>query len=87
MCICSCWSRDHTLRITLLENFEVAPNPLEGGSEIQGGQLSYPEARLTLLLFFLFLGFAALAAGKSPSVAPELGDVCLIYGTWRTLRG
>lgn len=48
---------------------------------------SKAKSRLTLHLFFLFSGFAAVAAGDSPSAAHEPGgDVCLIYESWRTLR-
>lgn len=47
--------------------------------------MSYFPPRVDLV--FLFSGFAALAAGDSPSAASEPGDVGLIYGTWQTLRG
>ena len=59
----------------------MAPDPLEGGGGDSG------MAGLTLLVFLLFPGLAALAAAESPSVAPEPGDLCLLYGTWRSLRG
>lgn len=46
-----------------------------------------PQGQADVDLFFLFFGFAALAAGDSPSLAPEPGDRCLIYGIWQTHRG
>lgn len=72
------------------------PRELQSGTKLFGvllvevwdQQLSSKfKARLMARLFFLFSGFAALAAGDSPSAAHEPGgDVCLIYGSWRTLR-
>ena len=59
----------------------MAPDPLEGGWGDSG------MAGLMLLVFLLFPGLAVLAAPESPSVAPEPGDLCLLYGTWRSLRG
>ena len=59
----------------------MAPDPLEGGWGDSG------MAGLMLLVFLLFPGLAVLAAAESPSVTPEPGDLCLLYGTWRSLRG